>query len=52
VASSVDLVFLAAVPLAVLGFLIVLTLKELPLRETPNVGRRPERRRADRADRA
>lgn len=41
VASSVDLVFLAAVPLALLGFLIVLTLKELPLRETPNVGADP-----------
>jgi len=41
VASSVDLVFLAAVPLAVLGFLLVLTLKELPLRETPNVGADP-----------
>lgn len=38
VASSVDEIFLAAVPLAVIGFLIVLTLKELPLRETPNIG--------------
>ncbi len=41
VASSVDVVFLAAVPLAALGFLLVLTLKELPLRETPNVGATP-----------
>ncbi len=38
VAGSVDVVFLAAVPPAVLGFLIVLTLRELPLRETPNIG--------------
>ncbi|MGI8428315.1 MAG: hypothetical protein ACR2OB_03210 [Solirubrobacteraceae bacterium] len=41
VASSVDVVFLAAVPLAVLAFLIVLALKEQPLRETPNVGGGP-----------
>ncbi|MGI8412430.1 MAG: MDR family MFS transporter [Solirubrobacteraceae bacterium] len=41
VASSVDVVFLAAVPLAVIGFLIVLALKEQPLRETSNVGGDP-----------
>ena len=38
VASSVDLVFLAAVPLGVLGFLIVLMLREVPLRESANLG--------------
>lgn len=37
-ARSLHVVFLAAVPVAIVGFLVVLFLKELPLRETVHVG--------------
>lgn len=37
-ARSLHSVFLAAVPLAVIGFVVILFLKEHPLRENPHVG--------------
>lgn len=37
-ARSLHTVFLAAVPLALLGFIVILFLKEHPLRERPHVG--------------
>jgi EmrB/QacA subfamily drug resistance transporter len=36
-ADSLDLVFLCAAPVAVVGFIVALLLKEVPLRETDNV---------------
>jgi EmrB/QacA subfamily drug resistance transporter len=38
VANSVHAVFIAAVPLTAIGFLVILFLKERPLRETSHVG--------------
>jgi hypothetical protein len=38
IAQAVHTVFLVAVPLAALGFLIALTLREIPLRDTAYVG--------------
>ncbi len=38
VANSVHVVFIAAVPLTVIGFLVILFLKERPLRETAHIG--------------
>jgi hypothetical protein len=45
-AHSVTTVFLVAVPIAALGFLVVLFLKENPLREAPGVGKDVTRARA------
>jgi hypothetical protein len=38
VADSMHVVFLAAVPVAALAFVVVLFLKEVPLRDTNNLG--------------
>jgi EmrB/QacA subfamily drug resistance transporter len=38
VANSVHVVFVAAVPLTAIGFLVILFLKERPLRETAHIG--------------
>jgi L-cystine uptake protein TcyP (sodium:dicarboxylate symporter family) len=38
IAHAVDLVFLAAVPVAVVGFVLALALREIPLRDTAHMG--------------
>jgi EmrB/QacA subfamily drug resistance transporter len=55
IAQAVDTVFVVAIPIAGLGFLLALFLREVPLRDTAHIGARalteaPEGAEADRAE--